>query len=485
MATLSSPGVGSGLDVNSIVTQLVAIERQPIDALKTKATTIQTQLSSFGLLSSYTSNIRDIAAKLAQPSFWTGQTATSSDAASVGVSATASATSGSYAVEVATLAQAQGLASKAYTDPTGIGTGSLHIELGAWDSGLTTFKPDTTKTAIDVTIEPGEDSLASIKTKINAANAGVTASIVTDASGARLVLRSNATGAASAVRITATDADTNNADAIGLSALAFDPPTHPGQMSQSQPAKDAQATINGLPVSSSTNTLTGVLDGVTLTLTKVTTSPVTVGVSLDTGTLKKAITDFAKAYSDMNGYIKTQTKYDPATKKAATLQGDRATLTLQSNLRGVFLGGSSASPVFGTLSSIGVQIQTDGSLKVDDAKLTAALANPTEVAKLFSSTVSADPDQQGFAVRVKTMADRMIGSSGAITSRTQSLRDSINRNSNDQQKLEDRVALTKARLLKQYNALDTQLGQISGTGSSLTQSLAALTNLSTAIANGR
>ena len=486
MATLSSPGVGSGLDVNSIVTQLVALERKPIEQLQTQASTIQTKLSSFGLLQSYTANVRDIADRLSKPDFWTATTASSADNASVAASSTATATAGSYAVQVTTLAQAQGMYSKAYTDSSSVvGTGTLHIELGAWDSGLTAFTPDAAKTAIDVTIGAGENTLAGIKAKINAANAGVTASIVNDSSGARLVLRSTATGAKSAVRIAAVDADANNTDALGLSALAFDPPNAPGQMTQSQAGKDTLASINGLPVTSTTNILANVIDGVTLTLAKETTSAVTVTVGLDTATLRKAVTDFAKAYSDINGYITAQTKYDATTKKAAALQGDRPTLTLQSNLRSVFLGSNAASSAFARLSDIGVELQTDGSMKVNDTKLTAALANPTEVAKLFSSTASADPAQQGFAVRVKALASQLVASDGAITTRTQGLRESITRNQTQQQKLEDRVALTKARLLKQYGALDTQLSQMNGVGSSLTQSLTAISNLSTAIANSK
>jgi len=486
VATLSSPGVGSGLDVNSIVTQLVALERKPIEQLQTQATTIQTKLSSFGLLQSYTANVRDIADRLAKPDFWSGTTASSADASSVAASSTATATAGSYAVQVTTLAQAQGLYSKAYTDSSSVvGTGTLHIELGAWTGDPAAFTADAAKTAIDVSIGAGDNTLAGIKAKINAANAGVTASIVSDSGGARLVLRSSATGASSAVRITAVDADANNTDALGLSALAFDPPNAPGQMTQSQAAKNAAATINGLPVTSTTNTLANVIDGVTLTLAKETTSAVTVTVGLDTATLRKAVSDFAKAYSDINGYITSQTKYDAATKKAAALQGDRPTLTLQSNLRSVFLGGSAASSVFGRLSDVGIELQTDGSMKVNDTKLTAALANPTELAKLFSSTDSADPAQQGFAVRVKALASQLVASDGAITTRTQGLRESITRNQNQQQKLEDRVALTKARLLKQYGALDTQLSHMSGVGSSLTQSLTAISNLSTAIANQR
>ena len=482
MATLASPGVGSGLDVNSIVTQLVALERKPIEQLAAQTTTIQTKLSSFGLLQSYTANVRDIADKLSKPEFWTATASTSSDAASVAVSSTTTAAAGSYAVAVSQLAQTQSLASKGYTNSTSVvGNGTLRIELGAWNAGLTTFTADASKTPVDIVIAPGTDTLTAVRTAINGANAGVTASIVTDATGARLVVRSNTTGAASAVRITATDGDGVNTDDLGLSALAFNPPVAAGQMSQTQAARDALATINGLAVTSASNKLENVVDGVTMTLSKVTTSPVDVTVSLDTATIRKSIADFAKAFSDINGYITTQTKYDAATKKGAALQGDRATLTLQSNLRGIFLDNSSASLVFSRLSDVGLQIQTDGSMKVNEAKLTTALNNPTEMARMFNSTASADSNEHGFAVRVKALANQLIGSDGPITTRTKSLRDTIARNQTQQQRLEDRVALTKARLMKQYGALDASLSQINSVGSSLTQALAGIASFNDAV----
>jgi flagellar hook-associated protein 2 len=490
MATISSPGLGSGLDVNSIVSQLVALESQPITLLQTQAATIQTKLSAFGLLQSYAANVRDSAGTLANASLWTQTTASSSDTSSVAASAGTTASSGTYALTVTQLAQAQGLASGPYIDSsTVVGTGTLHIELGSWNAGLTAFSPDATKTAVDVTIGAGDSSLDGIKAKINAANAGVTASIVRDSSGARLVLSSTATGASGAVRITAVDGDGNSTDAAGLSALAFDPPTAAaqlppvtGQMTQTQVAMNAQASVNGLTVNSATNTLSSVIDGVTLTLAKVTSAPVTVTVALDTASQRKAVTDFAKAFSDMNTYIASQTKFDATTKTAAALQGDRSTLTVQSNLRSLVLGASAASSAFKTLSDIGLAIQTDGSLTLNDTKFSAALSNPTELAKLFSSTSSGDPSGQGFGVRVKAMASQLIDSQGAISTHTQDLRNSITRNQTDQQRLTDRVALTKARLLKQYSALDTTLSQISGESSSLTQALAGLVNLNTSLA---
>lgn len=491
MATLSSPGIGSGLDIKTIVEQLVALERRPIAQLQAKTATIQTQLSSFGLLQSYTTNVRDIAARLAKPDFWTGNAATSSDSASVSISAGSNATAASYSVEVSQLARAQSLASRAYADTsTGLGTGTLRIEIGTWSGDSSSFQADVDKIAVEVPIAAGEDSLESIKNKINLANAGVTAGIVHDASGYRLTLLSTATGASSALRITAVDDDGIHTDELGLSALAFDPPNFtpgvPGaaQLSQTRSALNAQATINGLAISSASNTLTDVLDGVTLTLNKETTSAVAIKVAPDTATLKKAIGDFARAYSDINSYIAQQTKYDPVTKKSAALQGDRPTLTLQSTLRGAFLGTSSASAVYSRLSDVGLEIQSDGSMKVNDTKLSKALAeHPDEVARLFMNASPDDPAQQGFAVRIKDLASQLVDSDGAITSRTKGLRDSIQRNEKQQEALEARVALAQARLMRQYTALDTQLSQLNGIGSALSQSLGALANLNSSIAN--
>lgn len=494
MATISSAGIGSGLEVSTIVDKLVAIERTPIDTLQTKATAIQSKLSSFGLLSSYMTNLGDIAAKLAQPDFWTRTTAASSDAAAVAATATtASAAAGSYSVAVSQLAQAQGLASQSYAAKTAaVGTGTLHIEIGSWNDSATAFTPDATKTAVDVVIGDDDNTLDAIRARINAAVAGVTASIVNDSSGARLVLRSSATGAASAVRITATDADGADTDAAGLSALAYDPPTATGRLTQTQAARDAQATVNGLAVTSATNSLDGVIDGVTLTLAKVTASAVDVTVAVDTEAQRSAVKSFAQAFSDINTYIAGQTKYDATTKKAAALQGDRATLTLQGTLRDLLQSRSSASSAYARLSDIGIEAQTDGSFIVNDTRLSAALAKPAELAKLFAAAASSSTSSSssasalspdGFAVRAKALATQLSGSDGLITTTTKSLRDGITRNSAEQTKLEARVALTKARITKQYSALDTTMSQISATNTQLTQSIAALTSLMTSIAN--
>ena len=142
MATISSPGVGSGLDVNSIVTQLVAIERQPIVQLQSQASSLQTKLSAFGKLQSNLSALRDAASALTRPSTWTQTTGTSSDTAAVSVTTDANNLPGSYSIEVLSLARAQSNTSKTYAAATDlVGEGTIRIELGTWTNNGSTFHP--------------------------------------------------------------------------------------------------------------------------------------------------------------------------------------------------------------------------------------------------------------------------------------------------------------------------------------------------------
>ncbi|HSC65658.1 MAG TPA: flagellar cap protein FliD N-terminal domain-containing protein, partial [Caldimonas sp.] len=196
--TISSAGIGSGLDVNSIVTQLMAIEQKPLTALQTKATAIQSTVSEYGKIKSAVSTLRDLAAKLGSTTTW-GQTITNSSSTAVSATTNNSA-AGSYTVEVQALASVQtiatGSAAPATTTP---GAGTLRIELGSYGAGQTSFTPKAGATAVDIAVT-ATDTLATVRDKINAAGAGVTALIMTDASGSRLLIRSNTSGAANAFR---------------------------------------------------------------------------------------------------------------------------------------------------------------------------------------------------------------------------------------------------------------------------------------------
>ncbi len=436
---LSSPGIGSGLDVNGIVGQLVELERRPVALLQTAKTRLTTQLSSFGLLQSYMGNLQSIANQLSRADFWTRSAATSSDASAVAVTARASAAPGRYSIEVDALAVAQSLSTPAgaFADPSNVGTGTIKVTRGG--------------TELEIEIAP-DSSLAAVRDQINAAKAGVTATIIQDGTGPRLVLTASETGVANAISI-----DASGVTGPLQAALST--------LDEDRPAQDARLRINGLTVTSATNRLENVIDGVDLTLSKVTTAPVEVSVGSDTAALTKAVNDFVAAYNELNRYLTTQTRYDEATKTAGPLQGDRTAVGLQFRLRSLVQQPSEASAVYQRLADLGISLQRDGSLQVDASRLASALAAPAEAAKAFSNPGN------GLALGFKALADGMLGTDGALTARSEGLRASIKRNEKEQERLEDRINRVRERLLRQYSALDTSLNQLSGLDKFVTQQI--------------
>ena len=457
--TISSAGIGSGLDVNSIVTQLMAIEQKPLTALQTKATAIQSTVSEYGKIKSAVSTLRDLAAKLASTTTW-GQTITNSSSTAVSATTNNSA-AGSYTVEVQALASVQtiatGSAAPATTTP---GAGTLRIELGSYGAGQTSFTPKAGATAVDIAVT-ATDTLATVRDKINAAGAGVTALIMTDASGSRLLIRSNTSGAANAFRTS------------GIASLAFDPSAGVTTMTQSQTATDAAATVNGLAVTSPSNTLSNIVDGLTLNLSALTTDPVTVNVVTDTESLKKTITDFAAAYTALVKLIATDTKYDAATKKGGILQGDSAATGLQRQMRTLAGASSGASTLFGHLSDAGLELQADGSMTVNATKLANALGNLTEVRKLFANSNTLDATQDGFGKRFRVITDAMLGVDGALTTKTDGLGQQLQRNQKDQDALQVRLDGIEKRMRAQYTALDATMALLNSKSNYITQQIAA------------
>ena len=453
---VSSPGIGSGLDVNSIVTQLVAIERQPITSLQQQATTVQSKLSVYGQLQSKLSALQSASAALSQSSTWTQTAGTSSDPASVGVATASTTRAGSYQVEVTALATAQSTATAtSYASADSVmGEGTLHVQLGSWaGSG---FAAKSGAAPVDIAIGPGAKTLAEVRDAINNANAGVTASVLTDATGTRLVLRSAATGEVNGFKIGVTGTGGG-----GLSVLAYDPGGS-SAMTLARPASDAIATIDNLPVRSSSNTLSGVIDGITLTLAKVTTAPVQIVAINDQEAIHKQITAFATAYNDVNALLASQTKYDAGSKTAGALQGDSAAWGLRTQLRNMLGTTSGASSVFGRLSDIGFDVKSDGAISVNETKLTNGLANLGELRKVFANSDPALPANDGVVLRMRKLTDSMLAFDGALQSRTTGLQHRLDLNQTRQSQLEGRIARTEARLRAQYSALDTQMNQLNG-----------------------
>lgn len=479
-ATITSLGLGSGLDAESIVTKLVALERQPITTLQTAAEKIQTKISAYGQIQSSVSTLRDAAKKLANPDIWSTTTATSSDSTAVTFSTSAGAATGSYSVGVTSLAKAQSVVTKTPLSAatSTVGSGSLSIEIGTWSG--TSFAAKTGTSATSITIA-ATDTLEDIRDKINDADAGVNASIIKDANGARLVMSSSDTGVQNGFRIQATDTGDGNAlDDAGVSSLAFDldPLNTTLGTEKKQDAANAEATINGVEISSSTNTFSDVLEGISFTVSKETSSDVSVTVAQDNATISKAISDFASAYSALSTLLKTNTKYDDATKTAGTLQGDGTAVSLINQFRAALSGSTGASSVFSTLSSVGVEIQSSGSLTVNSTKLTNALGNLAEVKKLFANADNANSANDGIATRLRTLSDELLGFEGALTTRTAGLKKAVSNNEKRQDELDARAALYEKRLRAQYTALDTTMAAISSQSNYVTQMISALNSSS-------
>lgn len=474
IGTISSAGIGSGLDVSSIVTSLMAVEKLPLTKLQTAASTMQTKLSAFGQMQSFVSSFRDAAAQLQSASAYAVTTSTSSDAASVGATSTTKAIPGAYSVSVSSLASTQSTVTAAGQFSAGtdvVGTGSITISLGTWSTGQTSFTPKAGATDVVIPIGATENTLAGIRDKINAAKAGVSATLVTDANGTRLALQSSATGAANGFRVTTADDDTTHTDSTGLSRLAFDPPAGTASTTLTQAALNTKASINGIAVETTGSTLTDVVDGMTFNLNKVTTTPVTISVTRNTDSVKTLLTGFVASYNALASFLNDATAYDAANKKAALLQGDATTTGLQNQLRAMVSQAGAASTAFGSLSDIGLEFQKDGRLKVNDTKLSAALVKLPELTTAMTKVDTDNASNNGFAKKISAWADTLLGSAGSLPGKTKSIQSQINANQKDQNKTNDRLTAIEARIRAQYSALDKTMSNANALSKYVTQQI--------------
>ena len=357
-----------------------------------------------------------------------------------------------------------------------MGTGKLTLRLGSWDTGATTFTPADSSSDINIDIGAADATLQGVRDKINAANAGVTASIVTDTSGSRLAIRSNSTGAVNGFRLQAAEDAPGTASTPGLSALAYDPPGGTSAGVRVQNASNSQAQINGIDVSSVDNTFSSVVEGVTFTANKVSTTPATVTVALNTDSIKGLVAKFVGAYNSVSTFIASQTGYDASTKTGGLFQGDSAILSVQNQMRSLLGQQGTGSSTFSTFSSLGVQLQKDGTVTLNDAVLSTALKNPTEVAKALAGTSVATASTTSLAKRFSSWGDSLLGIGGALPSRTASFQKQIAANQQQQIVVSDRLTALENRLRAQYAALDQTVSASSSLNSFVTRQFAVKTS---------
>jgi flagellar hook-associated protein 2 len=454
---ISSTGIGSGLDVNTIVTQLMAAESGPLTILQTKQTANNAKLSAFGSLKSAVATFQTALNGLGSTTLG-ARAATSSDATTLGVSASSDAVAGTYAIEVTQLAKQYKLSSAGHADATAqLGTGTMSIQVGG-------------KAA--VAIPAGDYTMKSLSDAINSAQAGVTATIVNDgsAAGNRLVITANDSGLANSIKITAGGA---------LGEFSFDPAAPPDPASttpvvtQNQAGQDAILKIDNLTVTKPSNNITDAVSGLTLNLLKTNVgAPLNVAVAVDKAAAKTAVSAFVDAYNKLNSTIKTMTAYNATTKTGAVLNGDFGAESIVTALRKQMTTGvaSTGAGSLTSLSQIGVAFQRDGTLAVDDTKLQTALdSNFAGVNTLFSGT-------DGYATRLTAVTTDILSSTGVISSRTDGLNNAIKQNAASQDDMNTRLALIEKRYRAQFSSLDTLMSQMQSTSTFLTQQLAALTS---------
>lgn len=417
MASTSGISASTNFDIDAIVSSLMTVEQKPLTLLSQQKTSYQSKISAYATLQSSLSSFQTALANLSTSSKFNVQAATSGDSSVFTATSSGSATVSNYSIKVGQLAQSQKLATSSFASTSSaVGTGTLTITLGTYDEANNTFTANPDKTAKSVTISAANNSLAGIRDAINAGDAGVTATIVNDGqNGGRLVLTSKESGEINSIKVTVADADGNNADADGLSRLAYDPTASAGSgknLVELQEARNAKLNIDGIDVESASNVVTGVLNGITLNLFKASPdNAVSLNVTKDVKAIKDSVNAFVTAFNAVNTTLRNLTKFDDSTTTAAdrkngALLGDATARSISSQIKMSLTKAVGGTDAFSTLSQIGVAIQRDGSLALDSSKLEKAInTNLDDVAKLFAAVgVASDADTRFVTQGSKTQS---------------------------------------------------------------------------------
>jgi len=433
----------TNLDVNSIVSQLMTVERQPINRLNVIEASHQTKLSAYGSIKGAVASFQSTMQSLSNKGSFTSLDAIPSDDTILSATASSIAVAGNYSLEVSSLAQSQKLAATGQMSSTAaIGDGTattVTFDFGTINGGtldpitqkytdVTSFSSNGNGTK-SITIDSSNNSLQGIRDAINTAKLGVTATIINDGSDTpfRLALSSNNKGVSNSLKISV------SGDATLSSLLAHDP-AGTQNLSETVTATNANFKVNGVSVSKTSNSVADVIQGVTLNLKSITTTPTTLTVAHDKASISNSVSSFVKAYNELSKTLNDISAFNPATKQAAVLQGDSTVRSLQSQLRNAL-----GSPVVGasgelaTLSQIGVSFQKNGSLALDDTKLNSAIANNVnDIASIFASvgkgtdslitfnSATSNTKAGSFAVNVTQIATQgnTVGNSEANTTIT-------------------------------------------------------------------
>jgi flagellar hook-associated protein 2 len=470
MASITSTGLGSGLDVESIITQLMTVESQPLSLLAAKEASYQAKLSAFGQIKSVLSSLQTATTALNDADKFAATKATSSGDGGLTVSSSTGASAGSHSVDVMQMAKIQRVSTPATTSFVPA-AGKLTIDFGTVSevNGSNTFVDDVP--ARTASLDFTGSTLEELRDAINAdSTLGITASIINNGSQNQLVFSGSTTGANMAFKLTGDN---------GLAGLSFDPAATAAAtdtMYSVQAAQDARINVDGIEITRGKNTISDVIEGVTLTLTKepsgTATSLVnTISVSEDQSSATSAIEAFVKAYNEVSSTITSLTIYDSDTSTASTLTGDSTARSIASQLRSSLGAAFSGFGDAKTLSQVGISFDDEGTLTFDSSTFSTALSDPDmDVSGLFTGT----DDVDGFATTFNERLSAYIDSDGLIAARTEGITSTITSITKNYDTLETRLEATEARYRAQFTALDTLISSLTQTSTYLTSALANL-----------
>jgi flagellar hook-associated protein 2 len=458
MATISSAGIGSGLDINSLVSQLVAAERANPDRRNvSEDARLTTEFSALATLKGALSGFQSALAGLKTSSGFDPRTAKVGDESYFTASASSAAAAGHYDVEVRQLATAARIGSAVFTGgpDSVVGTGTLTITVGG--------------KSFDVELTADNNTLADVRDAINAAtgNTTVRATLIRDTvgTGSYLVLSGTKTGGDNAITVSATNSDAG-LDQLVQGLQTADP-------ARDVTAQDAIVFVSGYEIHGATNNVSGAIDGVTLNLKKAEIGKlVTLDVSRDDAAIQTKAQAFVNSYNTLAQQIATLSRYDATTKTAGPMLGDAMLRGLDTQLRRTL---SSVVPgtsgTYTTLASIGISATVNGTLQLNASRLSDALAaDPTAVSKVFAS-------ESGVAVRLSSFVEQKLSSTGEIAARNDGIAAQRKNLQNRADALDARMQVLQERYMKQFTAMDKMLSQLQSTSSYLTQQLSGLQNL--------
>ena len=441
-ASITSLGVGSGLDLESLVQNLIAAESRPIQLLQSRQANLDVKISAFGQLQGSLSSFQTAVSALETSDAFRGITASSSDDSVFTASGDQAAVTGANVVEVTQIAQNNKLASQNFISGSEvIGEGQISFTVGAESFN------------VDITTET--NTLELIRDAINAENdnTSVQASIINIDGGSKLILTANKPGIANQIAIAITDEDGNDVDDAGLSRLNFN-------IQELTPPLDAIINVDGFEVTRSSNEISDVIQGVTLNLTGVGTA--TVSVSENLGVAKSSITALVTSYNELVATLNVQGD--------TSLSGENTLLNIESRARSLFSNSyNDSSANINYLFQLGLSFDRDGILSFDGDEFDQVVGpNIDEIQNLFSNS------ENGFIASLNNVIKSYTDSDGIISNRTEGLNTERKSLDEDIERISLRIEDTEARLRARFSSLDGLLSRLNSTSSFLTQQLANL-----------